>query len=598
MFKSSKYPDIEIPSVGVYQYVISNPNNVSDNKAIFIDGITDERVTFGELKRDSKRFAAGLQDIIGFKRHDVLGIFSPNQINCPIVVFGTLAAGGTVTAANPKYTAREFASQLIDSGASVIIVHPKFLDTAIKAAKDARIPESRIFLFGNREVRGFQSYNSLIGDREAEPVSYSPDEARNTTAFLCYSSGTTGKQKGVEITHTNIIANMAQILSSGYFKTSNIFTGALPFFHIYGLTFVILLVPRSGASAIVLPEFNLATFCRCIQKYKVNFVYTVPPIILALVRFPSVESLSSVEIIFSGAAPLSDGLIDDFYNLYKIPIRQGYGLTETSALLTICEKDNIVLGSSGVLLPNIEAKLLSDDGRELGYNEPGELCVRGPNIVKGYLNNKEATNAAIDGDGFFHTGDIVVIDRQGNCFIVDRVKELIKFKGFQVAPAELESILLSHPAVLDAAVIPYFSEKELTEYPTACVVLKAKYEKTLKLAKEIQKFVDDNVSPHKKLRGGVLFTDSIPKSDSGKILRRVLKEKLKKATSKSRKPLPPKKNRSDSRDWFEKWLVGFTDGAGSFVLKSVGSHLTLSFEITQNARNLRILHYIRREIGC
>ncbi|CAG8780289.1 14720_t:CDS:2, partial [Racocetra fulgida] len=266
-----KYPDIEIPSVGVYQYVISNPYNVPDNKDIFIDGITDERVTFGELKRDSKRFAAGLQDRIGFKR-------------------------GTVTAANPKYTAREFASQLITSGASVIIVHPKYLDTAIKAAKEAGIPESRIFLFGNREVHGFQSYRSLIGDREAEPVSYSPEEAKNTTAFLCYSSGTTGIQKAVEITHTNIIANMAQILSSGYFNTRNIFTGALVNFipNVYYL------------------------------KKAINFVYTVPPMILALVRFPSIESLSSVEIIFSGAAPLSDGLIDDFYKLYKIPIRQGY----------------------------------------------------------------------------------------------------------------------------------------------------------------------------------------------------------------------------------------------------------------------------------
>ncbi|CAG8500245.1 5897_t:CDS:10 [Cetraspora pellucida] len=558
IFKSKRYPDVEIPNVGVYQYVTSNPNKISDDKVIFIDGITDEKVTFGELKRDSKRFAAGLQDKIGFKRHDVLGIFSPNQINYPVVVFGTLAAGGSVTTVNPKNTAGEFASQLIDSGASVIIVHLEYLDTAIKAAKEARIPKSRIFLFGNRAVHGFQPHSSFIGDREAEPVSYSPNEAKTTTAFLCYSSGTTGKQKGVEITHTNAVANMAQISSSGYFSIRN------PFFHIYGLVFVINLVTFSGASAVVLPGFNLTTFCQCVHKYKVNFVYAVPPIILALVRSPSVESMSSVEFIFSGAAPLSENLSKDFYNIYKIPIRQGY------------ERENC---SSGVLLPNLEVKLLSEDGSGNRYDEPGELCVRGPNIVKGYLNNKEATNAAIDSDGFFHTGDIAVIDRQ-------------------VAPAELESILLTHPAVGDVAVIPYFSEKELTEYPTACVVLKNEHEKTLRMSKEIQNFVNDKVAPHKKLRGGVLFLDSIPKSDSGKILRRILKDQLKKATSRSRKPLPPKKNRPDSRDWIEKWIVGFTDGAGSFDVKSVGSRLILSFEITQSAQNLRILHYIRREIGC
>ncbi|KAF0434154.1 acetyl-CoA synthetase-like protein [Gigaspora margarita] len=414
MIFNSSYPDVEIPKIGIYQYATSNKNKISDNKVIFTDGMTDEKITFGELKRDSRRFAAGLQDKLGFKHHDVLGIFSPNHIDYPVVVFGAIAAGGKVTTTNPKCTASEFAFQLIDSGASVIIVHPEYFNTAIKAAKEARIPESRILLLGNSEVRGFRTHRSLIGDREAEPVSYSPEEARTTVAFLCYSSGTTGRQKGVEITHTNVVANMTQIISLGSFRTRNNFIGVVPFFHIYGIVFVISLVPVLGASAVILSGFNFTKFCRCFQKYKVNFIYAVPPIILELVNYPSIESMSSVDTVFCGAAPLSKNMSDDFYNLYKIPIIQGYGLTETSPIITISEEKNIVSGSCGVLIPNLQAKILSEDGQELGYDEPGELCVRGPNVMKGYLNNKEATNAMIDNDGFLHTGDVALVDRQGD----------------------------------------------------------------------------------------------------------------------------------------------------------------------------------------
>ncbi|KAF0485182.1 acetyl-CoA synthetase-like protein [Gigaspora margarita] len=247
-----------------------------------------------------------------------------------------LKLGGKVTTANPNCTASEFAFQLIDSGASVIIVHPEYLNSAIKAAKEARIPESRIILLGKSEVRGFRHHRSLIGDREAEPVSYN---------------------LGLQ---SHFYAIALELLEDK--RTRNIFIGVVPFFHIYGIVFVINLVPVLGASAVILSGFNLTTFYRCIQKYKVNFIYAVPPIILELVNFPSIESMSNVDTVFCGAAPLSKRMSDDFYNLYKISIKQGYGLAETSPIITTSEEKNIVSGSCGVLLPNLQVKILSEDG--------------------------------------------------------------------------------------------------------------------------------------------------------------------------------------------------------------------------------------------
>ncbi|CAG8662257.1 10304_t:CDS:2, partial [Funneliformis mosseae] len=408
VFKS-KIPDIEIPSVGIFQYVFSNPNKVSEDKPIFIDGLTDKKLTFAELKSNAKKFAAGLQDKVGFKRGDVLSIFSPNQVDYPTVIFGTIAAGGKVSPANPTYTAEEFASQLKDCGASIIVAHPHVLHAVIKAAAEANIPESKIFLFGDEVVNGILPYNSLFGEREAIPVEYTPEEVKETTAFLCYSSGTSGKQKGVETTHLNMVANVSQILAIEQEAHPGIvYMGVLPFFHIYGLNLLMHFVLVLGASCVVISKFEFESFCRVIENYKVSIAHIVPPIVLLLVKSPITKkyNLSSLQLIISGAAPLSKDLIESFYNVHKINIKQGYGLTETTPVTHLDLTTDIVYGSCGILVPNMECKLISEDGQEVGYNTPGEVCVRGPNVMKGYLNNKETTDAVIDKDGFFHTGDV------------------------------------------------------------------------------------------------------------------------------------------------------------------------------------------------
>ncbi|CAG8560998.1 22292_t:CDS:2, partial [Dentiscutata erythropus] len=213
VFKSN-LPDIEIPQDGIFQYVTNNQEGISDNKIIYIDGTNNKGCTFGEFKSESKRFAAGLRDKVGFKRGDVLAVYSLNQVDYPIVLLGTIAAGGKVTPVDPKYVASELSDQLVDSGASILIAHPDLLETAIAASKEVNIPNFRIFLFGNNEIRGYKPFRfELIGEREIEPICYTPEEANSTTAYICYSSGTTGRQKGVEITHTNLVANLAQLYS-------------------------------------------------------------------------------------------------------------------------------------------------------------------------------------------------------------------------------------------------------------------------------------------------------------------------------------------------------------------------------------------------
>ncbi|RIB11172.1 hypothetical protein C2G38_2204132 [Gigaspora rosea] len=504
MISKSKYPDIKIPQAGIYQYVTTR----------------------------NEKFAAGLQDKLEFKRGDVLAIFSPNQVDYPIVLFGTIAAGGKVTTANPIYETTKLSYQLIDSGASILIVHPEVLEAAIEASIDAKIPASRVLLFGDNEIKGYKPYRSvLINDRDIEPIYYTPEEAKSTTAYLFYSSGTTGKPKDIEITHTNMVVRLAQVNS----MECNLGP------HSIIMAVLVATLQRLGieyssydlnacTTAIIHSNFSVETICESIQTFKINRIYTTPPIILNLVNDPSAQQfdLSSVDKIICGGAPLSDQSERKFYNIFKIPISQGYGLTESGAITISPDTlKTTVPGSVGILIPNIKAKILSDDCHELGCNEPAELWIHGPNIMKSYLNNKVATDAAIDRDGFFNTGDIVYVDEQGNYFIVDRNKEMIQGLGFHVAPSELESILLTHAAVSDAAVVGYYSEKDATELPTAYVTIKNGYKQSRALAEEIQSFVDEKVLPYKRLRGGILFIDRIPKNASGKILRRLLKESLK-----------------------------------------------------------------------
>jgi acyl-CoA synthetase (AMP-forming)/AMP-acid ligase II len=344
--------------------------------------------------------------------------------------------------------------------------------------------------------------------------------AREDLVALPYSSGTTGICKGVMLTHSNLVANLAQLKGGGHDWNEDTLVCVLPLFHIYGLVAVMSHGLWCGSTVVTLPRFDFEQVLRTIQEHKVTVAHVVPPIALALVKSPAVAAydLSSLRMIFSGAAPLGAELSRECAERLKCDVVQGYGMTETSPCTHIATPESNKHGSVGHCVPNMECKLVSvETGEEVGVNEEGEICVRGPQVMKGYLNKPDATAETIDADGWLHTGDIGYADDEAFFFVVDRAKELIKYKGFQVAPAELEALLLTHPSVADAAVVPV-PDDEAGEIPKAFVVLKNGNDLN---ADELMSFVAGQVAPHKKIRR-VEFIEKIPKSPSGKILRRLL----------------------------------------------------------------------------
>jgi 4-coumarate--CoA ligase len=503
--------------------------------------------------------------LFGFRKGDVLGLFSPNCVDTPAITFGALWAGVIVSPANPGYTANELAYQLKDSGAKAIITQLATIDTVRKACAKVGLPEDHIILIGDaRDPTGkfkhWTSVRNISGTTRYNKAKISP---HTDLAFLVYSSGTTGTPKGVRLSHYNMTSNVLQLNGGEYGNLTwdgsgtspgipapregsggDKILGCLPFFHIYGLTATILLPTYSGVKIVVLPQFEIEKFCRLIQDHGITYIYVVPPMCLLLSKHPCVEKydLSSLRMTNSGAAPLSRELVEAMHRRTGIKVKQAYGLSETSPSCAAqpWEDWNKSIGSIGKLMPNMEAKFCAMPGSkeehdpsgqatELAQGKTGELYLKGPNVFLGYHQKPEETKGCLDEEGWFRTGDVGHIDEHGDIYITDRVKELIKYKGFQVAPAELEGYLVDHDLIDDVAVVGVESEELGTEVPRAYVVRKG----GKKAVQEgdgdgIVQWLNGSVANHKKLRGGVRFVDAVPKSASGKILRRILKEEARK----------------------------------------------------------------------
>ncbi|KAF2499277.1 4-coumarate-CoA ligase 2 [Lophium mytilinum] len=536
----SLYPSIDIPNLDIWAFLFErNDKPYPDDKAIYIDPFTSRTYTFADVKSTAIDFGKGLKALWDWQKGDVLALFTPNCIDTPAITWGCHWAGGILSPANPGYTVEELAFQLKDSGAKALVTQVALLATAKKAASIVGIPHDRIIVMGDERdkearVKHFSSIRNTSGTARYRRTKVNPAE---DLAFLVYSSGTTGHPKGVMLTHRNIVANTLQAISgevnmlkwdNGPDKSGDRIIAFLPFFHIYGLTCLIHNALRAGLTLYVLPKFSLDAFCDIIQTYRVTFAYVVPPVVLLLAKHPDVSKydLSSIRMLNSGAAPLTRDLVETLYSRLKIKVKQGYGLSETSPTTHMqpwSEWDKTI-GSVGRLLPNLTAKYVSEAGEEVPAGQTGELWVKGPNVFKGYLNNPERTADSLTEDGYFKTGDVGFQDENGSFYITDRVKELIKYKGFQVPPAELEGLLVGHPLVDDVAVIGIYDEARATEVPRAYVVAsKATEPVGEKHSNEIAEWLAEKVAGHKRLRGGVHFVEEIPKSVSGKILRRVLK---------------------------------------------------------------------------
>ena len=510
----SPLPVVTVPTLPLTPYTLARAEELS-GKAALIDGSSGRVVTYGEFHDGVRRQAGGWVES-GLRKGDVVAVMAPNCPEFGVVLHAVAFAGGVVTTINPTYTSSEMHHQLGDSGATRLVTVPAFLETASAAIADTRVDE--VYVIG--EADGYPSIGSLAGAPRAEQVPVDLDDV----VVLPYSSGTTGLAKGVMLTHRNLVSNVEQTLGTVGMQEDDAFVAVLPFFHIYGMQVLMNLGLRLGATIVTMPRFDLEQFLALHQKHRLTCAFVAPPMVVALAKHPMVDNydLSALRFINSGAAPLSAELAVECGERLGCDVVQGYGMTESSPVTHATPPGMFKPGSVGVTVPNTETRIVDPaTGVTIGLDEDGEVWVRGPQVMKGYLNNAAATRATIDDDGWLHTGDIGHVDADGHLYIVDRLKELIKYKGFQVAPAELEALLLTHPNVADAAVIG-LPDNEAGEIPAAYVVVKPGQTTD---AAEIQTFVADNVASYKQVRS-VTFIDAIPKSASGKILRRILRDEV------------------------------------------------------------------------
>ncbi|WP_296426471.1 AMP-binding protein [Yoonia sp.] len=503
----SPHADIALTDQSITQRVFAGLVDRPD-EVVLTDGPTGRTMTAADFMDQVKRLASGLT-AAGLGAGHTVALMAPNLPEYCVIFHAVAWAGGTITTLNPTYTASEVRHQLADSKAEILITIPDFLATALEGAGDMDVI-----------AIGTPAFAALMGDPMDAQV---PVDLDMHTVVLPYSSGTTGLPKGVRLSHRNLVVNVDQIIAAGDFQRGEVAAGFLPFFHIYGMTVLMNLHLAGGGAVVTMPRFDLPLFLRICQDHKSRRMWIVPPVALALAKHPLVDAydLSSLEQVFSGAAPLGAELSNAVAMRLRCISLQGYGMTELSPVSHISPVTAARAGASGLATPNTTCRIIDiTTGADLPAGQEGELWIKGPQVMQGYLNNARATAETITDDGWLRTGDIAVIDADGYMFIVDRLKELIKYKGFQVAPAELEATLVAMDGITDAAVIG-LPDDAAGEMPIAFVVtgdpgpdadaINAHFAKCLSHYKQLHQ---------------IHFVDTIPKSASGKILRRLLRDQI------------------------------------------------------------------------
>ncbi|KAJ8719773.1 hypothetical protein PYW08_011948 [Mythimna loreyi] len=528
----SPYKDIEVPKLTVDQYTFRNLDKWASKTAV-VCGLTNRSYTYEQVYKNSRIFAVNLRKKFNIKDGDTIAVLLPNIPEYPIITFGILAAGGVVTTMNPIYTAYEIERQILLSDTSLIITNedlvPKVKEALTLAKKEFPIISLNIT---QSPTEGTISYKELVEDNHANlSVLNEVNRSYNDIALLPFSSGTTGLPKGVQLTNRNIVSNCEQqnteIRQYEYSTESHQDSTLviLPMFHSYGLSSCMLHKLSVGLRLVTLPKFQPDTLLNALLVHRPQLLYLAPPMILFLGSYPQVTAkhLENVTCVTSGAAPLPSADIQRLYEKAErdIPFCQGYGMTEASPAVSATRKGEKTSENVGYALPNISLRIVDADMKNLGPGEVGELLVKGPNVMKGYLKNPQANSEVFVDEDWLRTGDLAKIDETGLITISDRLKELIKVKGYQVAPAELENVLKEHPAVLDAAVIG-IPDPVTGERPIGFVVFKPGVKAT---DTEIIEFASKRVAPYKKIQQ-ITFLNEIPKNATGKILRKSLKEKF------------------------------------------------------------------------
>nr|QGX89945.1 4-coumarateCoA ligase [Betula alnoides] len=523
----SKLPDIYIPKhLPIHSYCFENISKVGSRPCL-INGLTGKVYTYYDVELTARKVASGLSKL-GIQKGDVVMLLLPNSPEFAFVFLGASYLGAMTTAANPFCTAGEVSKQAKSANAKIVVTQACYYDRVKDYANENGV--KIICIDSPPEDCLHFSELTKADENDVAEVDISPDDV----VALPYSSGTTGLPKGVMLTHKGLVTSVAQQVDGEnpnlYYHSEDVILCVLPLFHIYSLNSVFLCGLRAGASILILPKFEIVSLLQLIQKHKVTVMPIVPPIVLAITKFPDLDKydLSSVKMLKSGGAPLGKEIEETVKAKFPNALfGQGYGMTEAGPVLAMClafakEPMEVKSGACGTVVRNAEMKIVDPEtGASLSRNQPGEICIRGDQIMKGYINDPEATASTIDKEGWLHTGDIGLIDDDDELFIVDRLKELIKYKGFQVAPAELEALLLTHPNISDAAVVP-MKDDLAGEVPVAFV---ARSNGSQVTEDEIKQFVSKQVVFYKRI-SRVFFIDVVPKSPSGKILRKELRAKL------------------------------------------------------------------------
>ncbi|KAJ6633967.1 Luciferin 4-monooxygenase [Pseudolycoriella hygida] len=502
------------------------------DKTVIIWGLTGQTFSGNEVLHKSINVSKALL-AAGIKRGDIISVVSESCLDYVFVLFGTIFINCTLSPLNHTYSTRELKHALDFSKPKFIFTGGSATETVTKTVNELNYVEKIICFDGppSTESKLTINFNDFVNSKNVQNVQFTPMpvSVSSTRCMIMCSSGTTGLPKGVQLSQTGVISTisiMRQYLSiqSEIEGKEPVVLGLLPLFHVFGSLVLISTIANDTGKIVLLPRFEEKSFFKSFEKYRISVAFLVPPLLVFLAKGERVDEhdLSSLKLIVCGAAPVSKELELSVTNRLKtgIAIKQLYGMTElTSTVLT--QKDIKKPGSVGDLNEDIYAKVVDENGAALGPNQPGELCFKGCLLMMGYVSDTAATNAIIDKEGWLHTGDIGYYDEDFQFFIVDRIKELIKFKGFQVPPAEIEAVLLSHPKIKDCGVVGKPDEFS-GELPVAFVV---KGDANL-TESDVVKFVYDKVSPAKRLHGGVIFINEIPKNPSGKILRRELRRLL------------------------------------------------------------------------